>query len=147
MFAIPLLSRSLDLTRLGGVKKLLRRPETVDYTSVLPSFKHAVQSHTGALADLPLTCCPLCHQRRKTTAPVGPIELPVLDADGGEEEEVFIPAETDCWGGCRYCYYCIAGELARHREQGEADKAKWECLRCGGAVVRAWRVADLELKL
>lgn len=114
-----------------------------------------------------MTSCPICHQRRKATpAPIGEgtaaseIALPPVDISGGEEEEkIFIAAETDCWGGCRWCYYCIAGELARHAEgvavaeETRRDKGgkpgleghgqqpeNWSCLRCGGVVSRAWRV-------
>jgi peroxin-2 len=91
-----------------------------------------------------------------------------VDLDGGEDEErIFIPAQTDCWGGCRWCYYCIGTELARHAEGVAATRIsakvqpvrggkeqtlsveeapKWDCLRCGGSVMRAWRLgAEPEL--
>lgn len=34
-----------------------------------------------------------------------------------DEERIFVPAQTDCWGGCRWCYYCIGQELSRHYEE------------------------------
>ena len=34
-----------------------------------------------------------------------------------DEERIFVPAQTDCWGECRWCYYCIGQELARHFEE------------------------------
>jgi peroxin-2 len=189
MFAVPLaptLPAFLNPKRhLTAFQTLLTRPKTVDYTSIPTlasrTFSHnekpSRDSHSGPFADLPLTSCPICHQRRQTTPkPIGDsasaaeISLPPVEVSGGEDEEkIFVPAETDCWGGCRWCYYCIAGELARHAEDqaAEADKArekvqgrktetkgqeagqvsqgervKWDCLRCGGGVTRAWRVGS-----
>jgi peroxin-2 len=64
---------------------------------------------------------------------------------GDEENRIFVPAQSDCWGGCRWCYYCIMGELAQNQAQdgsvNEKEGAcKWDCLRCGGRVTKAWRV-------
>lgn len=180
MFAIPKLPRLPSIlspaTQLAAVRSLLIRPKTIDYTSVPllaakgnSTEKPSRDAHSGPYANLPLSSCPICYQRRKATpAPIGEgsaasdIALPPIDVSGGEDEEtVFIPAETDCWGGCRWCYYCIAGELARHAEvvaaaeiaystkKGRTDEKttvaeitaeKWTCLRCGGGVSRAWRV-------
>ncbi|WVQ82355.1 hypothetical protein IAT38_004483 [Cryptococcus sp. DSM 104549] len=84
--------------------------------------------------------------------------------DTKEECRVYVPAETDCEGKCRWCYYCIGEELLKHREKiakarktGKAEEGtghgkgkeeaaeeekeeKWSCLRCGGGVSRARRV-------
>jgi peroxin-2 len=185
MFAIPRLPTlppSLaPSTYIPAVRALLTRPKTVDYTSIAlqpaplkPGDNASRDAHSGPFADLPLSSCPICH-RKRATAPVpipgteasASIALPPVDLDGGEDEErIFIPAQTDCWGGCRWCYYCIGTELARHAEgvaatqsvgktqqarkgkkqETSADEApKWDCLRCGGGVTRAWRVgAELE---
>ena len=82
-----------------------------------------------------------------------------------DETRIYVPAESDCWGKCRWCYYCIKGELAKHQlahseagrvgqqvngsvKQSEKDlekTEKWTCLRCGGGVSIAWRVGpDIE---
>jgi peroxin-2 len=178
MFAIPRLPRLpsylAPITYISAMKTLLSRPNSIDYTSIplLPSSsakasgKASREASSGPFADLPLSSCPICHQRR-AAAPVplsdsetgAEINLPPTGVEGGDEEEkIFVPAETDCWGGCRWCYYCIATELAKHAEerakvelaeqaksQGKKEgpvqepALKWECLRCGGGVTRAWR--------
>ena len=180
MFAIPRLPAlppSLTpSTYLSAARTLLTRPRMVDYTSIplypgpaKPGEARSRDAHSGPLADLPLTSCPICH-RKRATVPVpiagtesgAAISLPPVDLEGGEEEErIFIPAQTDCWGGCRWCYYCIGTELAKHSESAAATQSaaknqptrkgkgqdapvnevpKWDCLRCGGGVTRAWRV-------
>jgi len=77
------------------------------------------------------------------------IELPQLEEEQRDNEDrVFVPAKTDCWGECKYCYYCIADELAQHAQRfaaegGDESAAKWTCLRCGGSVTKATRVGAL----
>jgi len=186
MLSIPLLPpvpRFLTpSTLLAPLKLFLSQPTSIDYNSIplLPaadnSEKPSSLAHSGPLAHLPLSTCPICHLRT-SSAPVplastssgSAITLPPLHGGGiasefeneqsDEETRVFVPAETDCWGGCRWCYYCIAGELAKHRQEaeeeikkaGKGEKAaseaerKWECLRCGGGVTRAWRVGTERL--
>ncbi|WVQ99378.1 hypothetical protein IAU59_006511 [Kwoniella sp. CBS 9459] len=73
--------------------------------------------------------------------------------DDDEESRIFIPAQTDCRGNCQWCYYCIGEELYKHgerardksgrnqREKEVNEKEKWQCLRCGDGVTRAWRVS------
>lgn len=175
MFAVPRLPRLpvylVPATYVSAIKTLLSRPAPIDYTSIplLPSSSAKTSgrvsrdAHSGRYAELPLTSCPICHHRR-AAAPVplsdsetgAEINLPPIGVEGGEEEErIFIPAETDCWGGCRWCYYCIATELAKYAEEranvelaskskveekAKEPAAKWECLRCGGGATRAWRV-------
>lgn len=80
-----------------------------------------------------------------------------------DEERIFVPAQTDCRGGCRWCYYCIGEELYKHQERvtlgnGKSEKKsagvdqkaeevkKWDCLRCGGEVSRAWRIGAEDLR-
>ena len=178
MFAVPRLpslpSYLAPTTYITAAKALISRPSPIDYTSIplLPSsagFTASRGSHSGPFAELPLASCPICHQRR-VAAPVplsdsetgAEINLPPIGVEGGDEEErIFVAAETDCWGGCRYCYYCIATELAKHAEEGAKlgmaqqrgqksgetveSAAEWDCVRCGGGVTRAWRMgADVE---
>lgn len=94
----------------------------------------------------------MCFLRRTSTSVAIPgtdIELPQLDDDPASqqdnEDRIYVPAQTDCWGGCKYCYYCIADGLARHAQVSEGAKdeklvTKWTCLRCGGAATKATRV-------
>ena len=176
-------------TFVNPIKTFLAQPTSIDYSSIppVPPTSTGDESgrlsntiaHSGLLARLPLSTCPICHLRRTTTpVPIAdtssgsaislpPMTIPGEDDQGHEDERIFVPAETDCWGRCRWCYYCIAGELAKHREdisqrlgQGAKkvekmerigrtdenmerqmkDEEKWQCLRCGGGVTRAWRV-------
>lgn len=91
----------------------------------------------------------MCFLRRTSASVALPgtdIELPQLDVAAGEEEQgdhderIFVPAVTDCWGECKYCYYCIADELAQHAQRDAKSEDKWTCLRCGGGVTRAKRL-------
>ncbi|TXT07105.1 hypothetical protein VHUM_03275 [Vanrija humicola] len=174
MFAIPRfpgLPRVLNPAVLAApVKAFFSQPTMIDYEAL--SAAHAatttakrtgapvpVAAHAGVVAGIPRHTCPVCYLRR-TTTPVAisgtDISLPPLTADDAaandeandNEDRIFIPAQTDCWGGCKYCYYCVADELARwDKEQADAaggkvrKAAKWTCLRCGGGVTRAWRAA------
>lgn len=147
-------------------------------------------AHSGPFASLPLNICPICHARSESVpVPIDemgagsgislpPIHLPGAGVHSGmgqgghndreEEEGIFVPAQTDCWGGCRWCYYCIGEELYKFEEQrkekasgkrraggkgktvtgkekGKHDEEvehveRWSCLRCDGDVSRAWRV-------
>lgn len=165
MFAYPLLpslpSSLRPATLIAPIRNMLSVPTTIDYNSI-PAVSNDINgkptsmSHSGPLADLPEDICPICHLRSNTT----PVPLaagvslpPVGHRDDAEDDEnkVFVPAQTDCWGGCRWCYYCIMGELAAIRQTQHADgngkgsegsqkPPKWDCLRCGGAVTGAWRV-------
>jgi peroxin-2 len=134
----------------------LSRPRTIDYSSIAPlptlESEKTTAAHSGQLADLPLDTCPICHLRSTSTPvpltssvdislpPVGPGE----SKESNEENRIFVPAQTDCWGGCRWCYYCIMGELVSQEHPGtgveKEEPGKWDCLRCGGRVTRAWRV-------
>lgn len=165
MFAYPFLppmpSYLRPSTLAAPVRSLFSLPTGIDYSSIpLPTTfangKLSSASHSGPLADLPLQTCPICHLR-STTTPVAlaagvslpPVSGPDADTSSADEEErIFVPAQTDCWGGCKWCYYCIAGELAiLEAEKGvtpaksvdEGQWPKWDCLRCGGTVTRAWR--------
>ncbi|WOO85885.1 Peroxisome biogenesis factor 2 [Vanrija pseudolonga] len=172
MFAIPRfpgLPRVLNPAVLAApVKAFLSQPTMIDYEALSAAHTATntakkkgapvpVAAHAGVVAGIPRHTCPVCYLRR-TTTPVAisgtDISLPPLTADDAaandeandNEDRIFIPAQTDCWGGCKYCYYCIADELARwDKEQaevagGKVRKAdKWTCLRCGGGVTRAWR--------
>ncbi|WWC70228.1 uncharacterized protein I206_104178 [Kwoniella pini CBS 10737] len=197
MFAIPLLppfppylSPSAHLNRM---RSLLSPPQKIDYSTIksqpMANGIHS-QRHKGIYADLPLSTCPICHSRN-ITAPVplsssaqgSGLNLPPIEGAGGfgheldsDENKIFVPAQTDCKGGCRWCYYCIGEELFKHNERVKAYKTstkkleskkdaasvqqkdlreknkiiqednqneeeeKWECLRCGDGVSRAWRV-------
>jgi peroxin-2 len=169
MFAFPLLPRLPTYFRpstlLAPIRSILSQPTSIDYSSItsLPldnrDPKASKAAHSGKLANLPLETCPICHLRSSTT-PVPltsglDISLPPMSEGGAvsvnEENRVFVPAQTDCWGGCRWCYYCIMGELATLQAQDEEIEAvkrtgskdgvaSWDCLRCGGRVTRAWRV-------
>jgi peroxin-2 len=168
MFAFPLLPRLPSFfqpsTLLAPIHSLLSRPKAIDYSSIplapldRNDPKASKAAHSGPLADLPIDTCPICHLR-STSAPVPltsslDISLPPVAGtglkEGDEENRVFVPAQTDCWGGCRWCYYCIMGELAAPPGQTGTESGKvsgvsgdtavkWDCLRCGGRVTRAWR--------
>lgn len=165
MFAYPLLPALPPSLRPAAltlpIRSLMSIPKNIDYDSIpaKPNTSNGnptSASHSGALADLPADVCPICHLR-STTTPVplaAGVSLPPVNqrsGEGDEENRVFVPAQTDCWGGCRWCYYCIMGELAaldeRQRSGGkgkgleiEEEKVQWNCLRCGGTVTEAWRV-------
>lgn len=161
MFLLPVLQPLQVSERLSAayekLKQALQRPTAVDYTSSTgtASTSRTEQSTerrpTGRLAHLPLQTCPICHLRLATApVPLGEsgsassISLPPVDAPGVDDDEthVFVPAATDCWSSCVYCYYCIAGTLLEHADaqaKQEVDKP-WECLRCGGQVNTAARL-------
>jgi peroxin-2 len=174
MFAFPLLPGPPAFLRpsslFAPIRSLLSQPTSIDYASIasLPisdSEKALTAAHAGLLASLSLETCPICYLR-SASAPVtlaSDISLPPisggLDGSGhggtsDEENRIFVPAQTDCWGRCRYCYYCIMGELASLRSEdpvtsrGEGEKETtermitWDCLRCGGRVTRAQRVGS-----
>ena len=179
MFAVPLLPLLPEFlspsTVINPVRKLLQQSETVDYAALvsepvprLPSGNGQTKStaaHSGKYASLPKETCPICYRRSGAgNAPLGAaglgssIQLPKVEQKdeniADDETRVFVPAQTDCWGGCQWCYYCIADELVRHqqdlnRKRGRkkasvADgESRWECLRCGGGVSRAWRVGPV----
>jgi peroxin-2 len=181
MFAVPLLPSTPAFLApsviIPPIKAFLSQPESIDYTSIplLPrsnsSDPKISKAHSGPLAHLPMSTCPLCYLRYSSTPqPISatstgshialpPLTIPgerdIVDEEGKEEMSVFVPAQTDCWGCCRWCYYCVAGELATHRQaiknaakivtgeqkkDAEAIVQPWMCLRCGGDVSRAWRV-------
>lgn len=190
MFSVPLLPTMpkllSPLSVFEPLKSFFSQPTSIDYHKlpIVPRGKGAAANgaasnraaHSGRLAGLPLTTCPICHQRKSSTpvpiasssagANISLPPIPHLDADGSsvddlvdgssadieEETRMFVPAETDCWGGCRWCYYCIAEELVKHRERLDAsrkagkpvapEEEKWTCLRCGGQVTRAWRAGS-----
>jgi peroxin-2 len=155
---------------IAPLKAFLTQPTSIDYTQLsndTTTSAPSARAHAGLLADLPLETCPICHLRQRS-APQGlgsgstasAIELPPLRPSWtghDEETQIFVPAQSDCWGKCQWCYYCIASELARHQEEMEEKRKSqpkstkagsgeveedlgWECLRCGGKVTRAWRV-------
>lgn len=165
MFAYPLLPALPSYLRPGSVlapvRSLFSLPTAIDYSSIplsttLGDGKPSLAAYSGPLADLPIQTCPICHLR-STNTPVplaAGVSLPPVagavagDKEGDEEERIFVPAQTDCWGGCKWCYYCIMGELASlqaeasstQRTLGKAiSPPKWDCLRCGGTVTKAWR--------
>lgn len=155
MFSVPLLPSvpaSLSPRHLAApIAAFLSRPKDIDYASIplLPSSissagsngKSSQKAHTGPLADLPLTTCPICHLRQ-TSSPVpldsvgagSGISLPRISgsgqgepksmSQGDDETRIFVPAQTDCWGGCRCCYYCIGEELYKHAEGVKERLAK-----------------------
>lgn len=187
MFAVPRMPRlPFAFTPAALIKPLqsfFSQPTSINYDTIplLTSSASTAQpsraAHTGPLADLPLSTCPICHLRT-SSSPVplasnstgSSLSLPPIHGAGiitefgheasTEETRVFIPAQTDCWGGCKWCYYCITGELIQFRQEhqkklmptakkgiatdrraeGDQEEAKWDCLRCGGGVTRAWRV-------
>ncbi|GAA6043240.1 hypothetical protein JCM8097_008478 [Rhodosporidiobolus ruineniae] len=113
----------------------------------------------GPYAFLPLSTCPICYHLSTAGASALPGAIgsasmstfadPTLPSaslltsssaaapsgpsgPGGGDSSVKIPYRTvECRFGCRYCYYCIVGALAKADE--EADD-HWDCLRCGGEV-------------
>jgi peroxin-2 len=201
MFSVPLLppipAYLTPSALLAPLKSFLSQPTSIDYNSLpaLPSQHQSGTStspagpvHTGPLAHLPKSTCPICYLRT-TSAPVplvsggsGPqISLPPIhgtewgsqshtaDLEHGdiaqeEETRIFVPAQSNCRGGCRWCYYCIAEELVKRSEMESRRKAGarnrkgngkegekngeeeqgWTCLRCGGVISRAWRVGAEE---
>ena len=181
MFSVPFFPPMPTLftpsALIAPIKAFLAQPTSIDYTSipvtsaaVRDDSKAPLAAPSGLLASLPTATCPICYLRF-ASAPVpldtstsygSAINLPpiqtvslkeVTDGESTEETRIFVPAETDCWGRCRWCYYCIGAELAKHRsgldrrprspqlpeKLGEGTE-KWTCLRCGGGVFRAWRV-------
>ncbi|KAK4688705.1 peroxin-2, partial [Tremellales sp. Uapishka_1] len=156
-FALPLLPAFPRLSPFGFLSIL--HPPEVDYSSLLATTTKAspsssTRAHSGLFATIPKETCPLCHLRSSTN-PVAlgdsGISLPPLGDqkdEGKEENRIYVPAQTDCWGTCRYCYYCIMGELAgfeeKRREKSAEASETWECLRCGGGVTKAWRVGAEE---
>ena len=192
MYSIPLvppLPRFLSPQALASrTRQFFAQPTAIKYDAIplkpdTTAFTNTL-AHSGILAHLPRTTCPICH-RRRTAEPVplsdtqagSDITLPplplsgephvpqlILDISSQENENddttIYVPAQSDCWGGCRWCYYCIQGELVKHRleqarareigmvshkgEKGEEQEEKWTCLRCGGGVTRAWRVPTVD---
>ena len=188
MYSIPLvppLPRFLSPQTLASrTRQFFAQPTAIKYDAiplnpVTTAFTYTL-AHSGILAHLPRTTCPICH-RRRTAEPVplsdtqagSDITLPplpfsvdqhvpqhVLDISshehGNDDTSIYVPAQSDCWGGCRWCYYCIQGELVKHRlevarardigmisrkgDDPEREEERWTCLRCGGGVTRAWRV-------
>ena len=129
----------------------------IDYTA-LPPLKHDSSSQhvpSGRFKDLPKETCPICHLRLNAMKPLdddgiaNDISLPSFQMQDGSKEEtrIYVPTQSDCWGGCQWCYYCIASELVKSAEvvkeqlkQGKEANEGWDCLRCGGTVTRAWRM-------
>jgi peroxin-2 len=203
MFAVPRLPRlpnSIAPTNLlAPITSFFSQPTRIDYDSIplnrvattKSSKRSRVAAHSGPLANLSLSTCPICYQRAMT-APVAltgsstgsSLTLPPLhpqnlagagaglsglglgqfgNTTDSEESRIFVPAQSDCWGECTWCYYCITGELLRFEQEFprvistelsegkqeviseqkamEGERRKWDCLRCGGVVTRAWRVA------
>lgn len=166
MFAvprIPSLPPALNpATALAPVRQFLSQPTQIDYAALSASAGELSaarkagtaapsSAHSGPFARLPASVCPVCYVRR-TEQPQAlsgtDIELPSLDnAETEDEDKIFVPAQTDCWGQCMYCYYCVADELARagrRFQKGEQESSVWSCLRCGGEVTRAWRATAKE---
>lgn len=165
MFAYPFLPAVPPYLRpstlAAPIRSLLSLPTGIDYSSIplsstITNGKGSLAAHSGPLADLPLQTCPICHLRSKSTpvplaagVSLPPVSDPDSDSGAGDEEErIFVPAQTDCWGGCMWCYYCIMGELASLKTErkgtssnsrDKSEPPKWDCLRCGGTVTRAWR--------
>lgn len=57
---------------------------------------------------------------------------------GGHHNEAKIPYQVGCCGA-RYCYYCLTGRLVSWEEDRQGVDGGWQCLRCNGEVVEAWR--------
>ncbi|GAA5987632.1 hypothetical protein JCM11641_001174 [Rhodosporidiobolus odoratus] len=105
---------------------------------------------SGPLAHLPTSTCPICFSLSTSapanlpfasyadpTLPSASLMAPTISGPiGPTDTNVKIPYVTECQFGCRYCYYCIVGALARAEEEAEEG---WECLRCGGVVRSVWR--------
>ena len=177
MFSVPLIPPMPNFfapsALLAPIKAFLAQPTSIDYTSLPllpastgPPSKAPRSAHSGPLASLPKSTCPICHFRLNSapipldanTASGSAISLPPIQSvfsseipedEAKEETRIFVPAQTDCWGSCRWCYYCIAGKLVNHhvavkakRKTGpeEKEEEKWDCLRCDGGITRAWRV-------
>lgn len=160
MFALPRIPSLPAIvnpsTLIAPIKSFFSQPTTIDYDALsaaqssITAAKAAgvaapSAAHAGVCAGIPAQTCPVCYLRR-TSAPVAlsgtDIELPPLedeDPEADPEDRIFLSASTDCWGGCRYCYYCIADELAQFAQEHGDDGAKWQCLRCGGNVTKAKR--------
>lgn len=160
MFALPRIPSLPAVvnpgTLIAPVKTFFNQPTTIDYDALsaaqssITAAKAAgiaapSAAFSGVCARVPAQTCPVCYLRR-TMAPVAlsgtDIELPPLedeDPEADPEDRIFLPASTDCWGGCKYCYYCIADELAQFAQNHATDDAKWQCLRCGGNVTKAKR--------
>jgi peroxin-2 len=166
---------SIDYTSLPAISASTKPGQP----SSTPS--NSTAAHSGPFAHLSKSTCPICHLRLTSSpvaiAPAGEagasISLPRIggtslnsthgDERDGEEDvkaetRIFVPAESDCQGRCRWCYYCIAEQLVRHREEVEARRKKgrggyeeneeaWSCLRCGGGITRAWRVGEEDTRL
>ncbi|EIW70622.1 hypothetical protein TREMEDRAFT_68135 [Tremella mesenterica DSM 1558] len=165
MFSVPLFPTLPTFltpsTLLQPLKNFLTQEISIDYTSlpsVTPqSIEQTTKAHSGEYANLPLSTCPLCYRRiHSKPAPITSmttsIQLPPISIDQEEEDEetrIYVPAQTDCWGECKWCYYCIADELVRHRHEltkhqrssrkGSEEDESWICLRCGGAVTTSRR--------
>jgi peroxin-2 len=164
---IPNLPASINPVKVfSPITNFFSQPTTIDYEAL--SVAHAATNaarktgtavptaaHAGMQAGIPISVCPCCYLRRTSTSVALPgtdIELPPLgeEEQRDNEDRIFVPAQTDCWGECKYCYYCIADELARHSQRfaaegGDESAAKWTCLRCGGAVTKASRMGALPL--
>ncbi|ORY34007.1 Pex12 amino terminal region-domain-containing protein [Naematelia encephala] len=173
MFAIPFLPPIPNFltpsSLFSPIKNLLKHPTPIDYNALITLPRSSDSSktptstlaHSGPLAKLPRSTCPICYLRHSSdpipldasTSQGASINLPPIsqhesDEETKDETRIYVPAQTDCWGGCRWCYYCIAGELAKHHDKVKEIKLgskseemeKWSCLRCGGGVSRAWRV-------
>lgn len=158
---IPTLPPALNPgTLVSPVKAFFSQPTSIDYEalSAAQSSITAAQragapapaaAFAGICARIPASTCPVCYLRR-TNAPVElpgtDIELPMIedeDLEADPEDRIFLPAQTDCWGQCQYCYYCVAEELARFAKENKGEK--WTCLRCGGSATKARRVGALPL--
>ncbi|WVQ67696.1 uncharacterized protein L199_005900 [Kwoniella botswanensis] len=195
MFSIPLLpplpSFLNPSTQLSHLKSIFSPPQTIDYTTIpiTSSSSNGPIEPKGIYGNLPKSTCAICYSRN-STQPVplsssstgSNLNLPPIEgADGSgfgheddkEDNRIFIASQTDCVGGCRWCYYCIGGELYNHYERVKANgrkskkredevkqkgeekeiatnqeeqdnEDKWDCIRCGGKVSRAWRVGAEE---
>ncbi|WRT66339.1 uncharacterized protein IL334_003294 [Kwoniella shivajii] len=197
---LPPLPPSLNpTTHITHFKSLLSPPPRIDYANISSttnanSLGLEPEKHTGLYANLPKSICPICY-KKNSSAPVplsstgqgSNLTLPPIqganlddfghehnkeDREGEEENRIFIPAQTDCKGECKWCYYCIGEELYKHQEAKTSDTRrkkdkkkpitingkgiekkdekedqedeieKMECLRCGDGITRAWRVGS-----
>ncbi|BGP12377.1 peroxisome assembly protein (Peroxin-2) [Rhodosporidiobolus nylandii] len=107
------------------------------------------EKSTGPLAHLPSHTCPICYSlstaAHAANLPAASYADPTLPSaslmapsgpSGPTDTTLKIPYVADCRGGCRFCYYCIVGALARADEEAEEG---WECLRCGGMITSVRR--------